>query len=250
MRKLICLLFALMFSLTAYAESTTQMHWVVKYSNGDVREGEYTGDIVNGIPHGYGLFTSQSVLGVRWYYIGQWSNGIMHGDGIQIWETGAQNKGTFANGDFIEGSVIQELTLPDIYELPYFLAGESVAIEKLLPGMVFIKTTHGLNYVNIYVDISSFGDKKIAIHDACAYAIDVMTVLRWHPDVHRVTFSFEYPTSYDGRAHKAISLDWRTSDAVLKDFDSLRTLIDTSPIAFMKQMYNYRLSHDFRDCAY
>lgn len=236
--------------MCVFADSVTRMPWVVEYENGDIREGKYTGDIENGIPHGYGLFTSMNSKGITWHYIGMWSNGIMHGEGLQVWETGAQNNGVFRNGEFVSGETIKELVEPSIYDLPYSIAGEQIAIEQLLPGMTYIKTTSGLNYVNVYIDISSYSDKKTAIHDACLYMINIVDILRYHQDVKRVTCKFQYPSIYGGNSHTAISMDCRTSDAVLKDFDSLRTLIETSPLAYMKQLYGYRLSHEFRDFSY
>lgn len=55
----------------------------------------YNGDLVNGVPHGYGSLTFPN--GDR--YTGQFNHGIVHGIGTIYWITGDTFTGQFSNGD-------------------------------------------------------------------------------------------------------------------------------------------------------
>lgn len=232
------------------AESVTKMPWTISLDPG-IRTGEYTGEVVNGVPHGYGLFSSENSDGVPWHYIGEWSNGIMHGDGLMVWETGYQENGTFKNGVFVSGTTVDEIVFPnlDIIDLPYAVAGEQVAKEHLTDNMVFVKTTHAYNYVNIYINIDKYADKKAAIHDACIYIIDVMQALSIHPDVSYVQCYFEFTTP-SNTVKRVLSMTWRKIDALQMDMNAMRDLVDQSALSFLKQLYKYSVSYDYRDYIY
>lgn len=62
------------------------------------REGKYTGDMQNGVPHGHGKFSSQNPAGVKWTYEGEFKNGKFHGKGTTTYEDGSFVKGTYENG--------------------------------------------------------------------------------------------------------------------------------------------------------
>lgn len=251
MKRVIVLLLASLIVCTASAESVTKMPWTVQLDSDSSLHGEYTGDVENGVPHGYGLFSSENSDGVPWHYIGDWSNGVMHGDGLRVWESGYQENGTFRNGVFVSGTTVNEIIFPnrDIIDLPYAVAGEQVAKEYLTEDMVFVKATHGNGYVNVYVNIDKYSSKKEAIHDACVYLIDITERLYFHPDIKYIKCYYEYTPS-QGKTAYALSLCWKTVDAIETDFESLRTLVDQSALAFMKQLYHYNVTYHYRDHIY
>lgn len=60
--------------------SVTQMAYTIHFESSD-QKGLYTGDTINGLPNGYGLFTAQNEYGREWHYIGEWIEGKMNGNG-------------------------------------------------------------------------------------------------------------------------------------------------------------------------
>ena len=101
-------IFLVLMSIAAFsvasAESVTQMTYMVKLPD-VIREGLYTGEVQNGVPHGYGVFVTQNSAGVSWHYLGQWENGLMCGLGGQYWDVGHSNVGTFTNNDMVSGDI-------------------------------------------------------------------------------------------------------------------------------------------------
>lgn len=66
------------------------------------RTGIYTGEIKEGLPDGYGSFSSKNENGEGWVYYGEWKNGHFHGNGISQWDSGAKYVGEYAN-DLMNG---------------------------------------------------------------------------------------------------------------------------------------------------
>lgn len=95
------LVLLLLFSV-ALAESVTQMNYELNL-DGETRIGKYTGDIVNGQPNGYGIFATTNPSGFSWHYIGNWQDGLMHGDGATYWEDGSLELGFYEYGHFVFG---------------------------------------------------------------------------------------------------------------------------------------------------
>lgn len=63
-------------------------------------EGQYTGQVLDGIPDGTGTFTCQNDEGVTWSYSGEFKNGQFHGKGETVWDTGWRECGTYTEGLF------------------------------------------------------------------------------------------------------------------------------------------------------
>lgn len=100
-RKLLLFVLALML-LTgiAAADSITSMHYT--FGNWS---GEYTGKIdSNNIPFGFGIFVSSIPRDNElWHYIGNWEDGLPNGEGAVYFENGNILKGTFSQGDLVDG---------------------------------------------------------------------------------------------------------------------------------------------------
>lgn len=92
---------------TAAAETTaandyvTDLEITIAFSFGDY-EGIYTGDMVGGLPEGFGTFESYEPDGTTWYYTGNWVAGHMEGEGLTYWDTGWTETGTYV-GDKLNG---------------------------------------------------------------------------------------------------------------------------------------------------
>lgn len=63
-------------------------------------EGQYTGQVLAGVPDGEGTFTCQNSQGVTWSYSGEFKNGTFHGKGETVWDTGWRECGTYTDGLF------------------------------------------------------------------------------------------------------------------------------------------------------
>ena len=83
---LVCLFSVATAEKTA-AELVSKMEIVVDLSY-VIRKGTYSGEMMDGVPHGFGVFETTNSDGVTWHYIGQWENGKMSGDGGQYWDDG------------------------------------------------------------------------------------------------------------------------------------------------------------------
>ena len=111
MKKMLALLLVLCMALPCMvsAEESTkemvvQMTYIVKMPD-VIREGLYTGEVQNGVPHGYGVFTATNDEGVNWHYLGYWVKGEMFGNGGHYWDDGTVWVGTFAKNDFTTGDM-------------------------------------------------------------------------------------------------------------------------------------------------
>lgn len=106
MKKVLTVLLSLCFIFTsAHAESVVKMQYTLSTED-YTRDGYYTGEIVNGVPHGYGVFEAVNTSGESWHYIGQWSDGLMNGEGKTFWDFGQIEIGAYENGLFSFGRYI------------------------------------------------------------------------------------------------------------------------------------------------
>ena len=97
---IIVLLTLIMAMAVSSADSVTKLHYVfLNWS------GEYTGQADSaGIPFGFGVFVSSTPMdGENWHYIGLWEDGFPEGDGVIYFENGNMQKGTFHQGQMVEG---------------------------------------------------------------------------------------------------------------------------------------------------
>ena len=74
-------------------------------SQGIVCDGKYTGEVINGVPNGYGVFTATNLKLLQWHYLGEWKNGEMFGKGGCYYDNGRAEVGTYENGSLVEGDV-------------------------------------------------------------------------------------------------------------------------------------------------
>lgn len=65
------------------------------------RDGIYSGDIVEGIPDGYGKFETKNDEGTSWVYEGYFSAGIFEGEGRTEWENGQVQTGMYHEGIWV-----------------------------------------------------------------------------------------------------------------------------------------------------
>ena len=106
-------------SLAETAETVVRKTITIDISSSNSRSGEYTGEIVNDLPNGYGVFKSRNFQGDDWYYIGQFVNGVFHGEGLSFWpSSGESNSGTYINGVYSPGKTLPEAEPPPEQPLP------------------------------------------------------------------------------------------------------------------------------------
>ena len=72
---------------------------------GVIRKGAYSGETVNGIPNGFGVFETANSSGINWHYIGQWENGEIKGDGGMYWDNGREEIGIFKENNLLCGTI-------------------------------------------------------------------------------------------------------------------------------------------------
>lgn len=63
------------------------------------RVGKYSGETIDGIPNGTGRFDSQNSAGIKWWYEGEFVDGVFDGQGSTTWEGGQKQTGIYKNND-------------------------------------------------------------------------------------------------------------------------------------------------------
>ena len=69
------------------------------------RTGTYTGEVEDGLPNGYGTFSSQNPSGVAWTYEGEWAHGHFSGQGTSTFEDGYVHTGHYESDQLTQGQV-------------------------------------------------------------------------------------------------------------------------------------------------
>ena len=120
------------------------------------RTGSYIGDTdKDGLPHGYGIFSSENPDGTSWTYTGEWDHGHWNGQGQTAWSTGETYTGSYAN-DVINGL--------GIYTSP---TGE-ISIRNIhgaLNGHGMFVTPEGITVMGNFVDGSPSGYCSLYLTD-------------------------------------------------------------------------------------
>ena len=86
------------------AQSVKDMEYILRASFGD-RTGSYSGELLDGLPHGNGVFVCVNPEGIGWIYTGEFQGGHFNGDGITVWDTGSKREGRFYMDVMIEGGI-------------------------------------------------------------------------------------------------------------------------------------------------
>ena len=88
-------------SPTPVVESVDGLNMTLSFAFGN-KTGLYTGETVNGLPHGSGSFSSENAEGIAWTYQGEWENGHLSGQGTTAWDDGFTEGGMYQN-DYLNG---------------------------------------------------------------------------------------------------------------------------------------------------
>ena len=86
---------------TPVLETVTNQQMTLQFAFGE-RTGTYTGEVLDGLPHGTGSYTSANDYGVGWTYEGEWENGHFSGQGTSTYEDGYVITGYHQN-DYLNG---------------------------------------------------------------------------------------------------------------------------------------------------
>jgi hypothetical protein len=87
---------------TAAIETVTDQSMTLMFAFGE-RVGTYTGEVLNGLPHGTGTFSTENDESTAWYYEGEWQQGHFSGQGSSVWEDGFVQSGLYSNDYLSEG---------------------------------------------------------------------------------------------------------------------------------------------------
>ena len=89
-------------SPTPAIENVSGLNLTLPFAFGN-KTGIYTGETMNGLPHGYGSFSSDNAAGIAWTYQGEWENGHFSGQGTTSWDDGFTEGGLYQN-DYLNGT--------------------------------------------------------------------------------------------------------------------------------------------------
>lgn len=131
-----------MLPVTSFAENQTVVQMPYTVEMPDVtRGGLYTGAVLNGMPHGYGVFAAVNSSGTPWHYLGQWVDGKMCGRGGQYWDNGYFRVGTYKNNDMVSGEEYSGVNVP---------MGEYYVGSDIPSGTYTVRTTSLIAMFTIY----------------------------------------------------------------------------------------------------
>lgn len=83
----------------ASAEPVVQYEYTIALPE-VTRTGLYTGNLNDdGLPDGFGVFSTINDNNEPWYYIGEWKDGTFNGHGVQVWEMGKVVEGSFEKSE-------------------------------------------------------------------------------------------------------------------------------------------------------
>ena len=88
------------------AESVTRAPYSADWGGEEIA-GLYTGDMVNGLPEGFGVLEISEEDGQNLrarHYIGLWREGLPSGEGAMYWENGDRETGIFRDGVLYNGT--------------------------------------------------------------------------------------------------------------------------------------------------
>ncbi len=86
---------------TVALETVTDKEMILQHNFGE-RTGAYTGEVLDGLPHGQGIFWSINKNGYSYNYEGEWISGHYNGQGTITYENGDVYMGRFQN-DYMNG---------------------------------------------------------------------------------------------------------------------------------------------------
>lgn len=146
----------LVLSFTACGKKTITLN----LSFGD-REGQYTGEMKNDLPHGTGKFKSTNSNGGSWVYEGEFVNGHFEGEGKTKFDNGTIEMGTYKNDVLLPISKEEQsgfLSNPSDYK------GKCIELN----GRVFgdVETADGICTFQIYTDVENLTGKVYVISQA------------------------------------------------------------------------------------
>ena len=187
------------FSGEGYLETDS---YILHFSDGTARQGEYKGDTVDGEASGTGTFAAVNDEGVSYTYTGEWKNGIMNGYGVKKFDDPnyRTEKGNFENGNFAPTPLeyFSALGSPE-YHLFRITDNASSFIEKYAD--VFVNNTiegtdieidNNFTYKSFAKNPAKHGDKLIKIHGL--YVVQIIEESRWGYDL---TFCIVEDSSYN-----------------------------------------------------
>lgn len=132
--------------------------YIVHFTDLD-RQGEYKGEVVDGVPKGNGTFTATNDENETYTYEGEWDNGIFNGYGKRTFEDSNYftYEGTYVNGKFVPTKLeflkyIGQDDPNNDFDVPYTMSDKTVE---------FIKNNDAIFPANNFESIKNLVDTSI-----------------------------------------------------------------------------------------
>lgn len=145
---------------------------LVKFKESDA-DGNYKGDVVNGIPNGNGTFFATNSDNETYTYEGKWKNGIFNGNGTLKWDDDDYmiEMGNFKDGTFVPSFKDIIVSYGTNGNLPYTISDKANTFLKnhseLFPAESYEKIVPFINnsiqYKHLSKSAEQYGDQIVAI---------------------------------------------------------------------------------------
>ena len=144
------------------SENVVGYKYVLNYNNVEI-EGNYTGMIIDGFPHGYGLFEKD-----EWFYLGEWEKGVPNNNGT-VYNYGINRCLSFQE---LIRSMKNELNYDGLY---YYVSGQGTKLGFRFfdDGLVTCDPIYFTRVFNDYRKGSKFASHYEIIDDRLIFRIKV-----------------------------------------------------------------------------
>lgn len=145
---------------------------LVKFKEGDV-DGNYKGDVVNGIPNGNGTFFAVNSDNYKYTYEGKWKNGNFNGYGTLTWDDDDDMTeiGNFEDGTFVPSFKDIMVSYGTNGNLPYTISDKANTFlenhSELFPAESYEKVVPFINnsiqYKHLSKSVEQYGDQVVTM---------------------------------------------------------------------------------------
>lgn len=144
----------------------------VKFKEGDA-DGNYKGEVLNGIPNGNGTFFAVTDDNSKYTYKGEWKNGIFNGDGTLKWDDDdyMTEIGNFKDGKFVPSFKDILVSCGTKTDMPYTISDKANTFldnhSELFPAESYEKVepfiNNSIQYKHLNKSGSQYGDQVVVM---------------------------------------------------------------------------------------
>ncbi len=155
----------------------------IKFPFGELT-GQYTGELKEGLPEGYGKFETTNNDGTGWYYEGDFKDGHFNGEGKTVWTSGQIQEGTYIDDIWNPNALNYYKFLGTVADSSYTIPEKALQFltdhDDFFPAESADKLSDyidgDLDYNKLKKDMDKYGDKYMSLSNLTIAKADVFMV--------------------------------------------------------------------------